>query len=92
MIPAAWCFLNFLISVSLISLPLLDALAVLKGMLDSGMLPTRPAVIALIQALAEKGDVKNLEALENILGDVTKSIHLSASLMPNAIALAHTKR
>uniref|UniRef100_A0A8C0UQK4 Leucine rich pentatricopeptide repeat containing n=1 Tax=Cyanistes caeruleus TaxID=156563 RepID=A0A8C0UQK4_CYACU len=46
-----------------------DALAVLKGMLDSGVLPTRPAVIALIQALAEKGDVKNLQVLENILRD-----------------------
>uniref|UniRef100_A0A8C9UDN3 Leucine rich pentatricopeptide repeat containing n=1 Tax=Serinus canaria TaxID=9135 RepID=A0A8C9UDN3_SERCA len=68
-----------------------DALAVLKGMLDSGMLPTRPAVTALIQALAEKGDVKNLQVLENILGDVTKSIRLPDSLMSNAIALAHTK-
>ncbi|XP_041907774.1 leucine-rich PPR motif-containing protein, mitochondrial isoform X2 [Corvus kubaryi] len=68
-----------------------DALAVLKGMLDSGVLPTRPAVTALIQALAEKGDIKNLQVLENILGGVTKSIGLSDSLMPNAIALAHTK-
>ncbi|NXI06121.1 LPPRC protein, partial [Pachycephala philippinensis] len=68
-----------------------DALAVLKGMLDSGVLPTRPAVTALIQALAEKGDIKNLQVLENILGDVTKSLGLSASLIPNAIALAHTK-
>ncbi|XP_031958741.1 leucine-rich PPR motif-containing protein, mitochondrial isoform X2 [Corvus moneduloides] len=68
-----------------------DALAVLKGMLDSGMLPTRPAVTALIQALAEKGDIKNLQVLENILGGVTKSIGLSDSLMSNAIALAHTK-
>lgn len=71
---------------------MLDALAVLKGVLDSGMLPTRPAVTALIQALAEKGDLKNLQVLENILGDVTKSLHLPDSLMPNAIALAHTKR
>ncbi|XP_068041965.1 leucine-rich PPR motif-containing protein, mitochondrial-like [Anomalospiza imberbis] len=68
-----------------------DALAVLKGMLDSGVLPARPAVTALIQALAEKGDVKNLQVLENILGDVTKSVGLSDSLLPNAIALAHTK-
>ncbi|XP_039424994.1 leucine-rich PPR motif-containing protein, mitochondrial isoform X1 [Corvus cornix cornix] len=68
-----------------------DALAVLKGMLDSGVLPTRPAVTALIQALAEKGDIKNLQVLENVLGGVTKSIGLSDSLMPNAIALAHTK-
>ncbi|NXU46695.1 LPPRC protein, partial [Drymodes brunneopygia] len=68
-----------------------DALAVLKGMLDSGVLPTRSAVTALIQALAEKGDLKNLQALENILNDVTKSLGLSESLMPNAIALAHIK-
>ncbi|KAF4798685.1 Leucine-rich PPR motif-containing protein, mitochondrial [Turdus rufiventris] len=68
-----------------------DALAVLKGMLDSGMLPTKPAVTALIQALAEKGDVKSLQVLENMLGDVTKSLGLSASIIPNAIALAHTK-
>ncbi|NXK59822.1 LPPRC protein, partial [Sylvietta virens] len=67
-----------------------DALAVLKGVLDSGTLPTRPAVTALIQALAEKGDLKNLQVLENILGDVTKSLGLSGSLIPNAIALAHT--
>ncbi|NWZ90480.1 LPPRC protein, partial [Nesospiza acunhae] len=68
-----------------------DALAVLKGMLDSGVLPTRAAATALIQALAEKGDVKNLQVLENILGDVTKSIRLPDSLIANAIALAHTK-
>ncbi|NXB76183.1 LPPRC protein, partial [Donacobius atricapilla] len=68
-----------------------DALAVLKGVLDSGVLPTRQAVIALIQAFAEKGDVKNLQVLENILGDVTKSLGFSGSLISNAIALAHTK-
>ncbi|NXU16687.1 LPPRC protein, partial [Pardalotus punctatus] len=68
-----------------------DALAVLKGMLDGGMLPTRPAVTALIQALAEKGDTKSLQVLQNMLGDVIKSFRLSASLIPNAIALAHTK-
>ncbi|XP_074719678.1 leucine-rich PPR motif-containing protein, mitochondrial isoform X2 [Strix uralensis] len=68
-----------------------DAMAVLKGVLDSGLLPTRPAVTALIQALAEKGDLKNLQALKNMLEDVTKSIGLSASLIANAIALAHTK-
>ncbi|NXD21148.1 LPPRC protein, partial [Spelaeornis formosus] len=69
-----------------------DALAVLKGMLESGVLPTRQAVTALIHALAEKGDVKNLQVLENILGDITKSLGLSLSLIPNAITLAHTKR
>ncbi|NXY28290.1 LPPRC protein, partial [Pomatorhinus ruficollis] len=68
-----------------------DALAVLNGVLDSGVLPTRPAVTALIQALAEKGDLKNLQVLENILGDIPKSLGLSVSLIPNAIALAHTK-
>ncbi|NWR70299.1 LPPRC protein, partial [Centropus unirufus] len=68
-----------------------DAIAVVKGMLDSGLLPTRPAVIALTQALAEKGDLKNLQALKNMLEDVLKSTGVSASLMANAVALAHTK-
>ncbi|KFZ62387.1 hypothetical protein N338_03934, partial [Podiceps cristatus] len=68
-----------------------DAMAVLKGMLDSGSLPTRPAVTALTQTLAEKGDLKNLQALKNMLEDITKSIGVSASLIANAIALAHTK-
>ncbi|NXM96639.1 LPPRC protein, partial [Sylvia borin] len=68
-----------------------DALAVLKEVLDSGMLPTRQAVFALTEALAEKRDIKNLEVLGGILGDVTKSLGLSGSLIPNAIALAHTK-
>uniref|UniRef100_A0A663LNX6 Leucine rich pentatricopeptide repeat containing n=1 Tax=Athene cunicularia TaxID=194338 RepID=A0A663LNX6_ATHCN len=68
-----------------------DAMAVLKGILDSGVLPTRPAVTALIQALAEKGDLKNLQALKNMLEDITKLIGVSASLIANAIALAHTK-
>ncbi|KAM6279619.1 leucine-rich PPR motif-containing protein, mitochondrial isoform 2-T2 [Porphyrio hochstetteri] len=68
-----------------------DAMAVLKGMLDSGLLPSRSAVIALTQTLAEKGDVKNLEALKTMLEDITKSIGLSSSLTANAIALAHTK-
>ncbi|KAM6128128.1 leucine-rich PPR motif-containing protein, mitochondrial isoform 2-T2 [Pterocles gutturalis] len=68
-----------------------DAMAVLKGVLDSGFLPTRSAVIVLVQALAEKGDLKNLQALKNMLEDITKSVDLSASLLANAIALAHTK-
>ncbi|XP_074753200.1 leucine-rich PPR motif-containing protein, mitochondrial isoform X1 [Athene noctua] len=68
-----------------------DAMAVLKGILDSGFLPTRPAVTALVQALAEKGDLKNLQALKNMLEDITKSIGVPASLIANAIALAHTK-
>uniref|UniRef100_A0A8C5X0J5 Leucine rich pentatricopeptide repeat containing n=1 Tax=Malurus cyaneus samueli TaxID=2593467 RepID=A0A8C5X0J5_9PASS len=68
-----------------------DAIAVLKGMLDSGVLPARRAVTALIDNLAEKGDIKNLQVLKNMLGGVTKSLSLSLSLIPNAIALAHTK-
>ncbi|NWR67048.1 LPPRC protein, partial [Bucorvus abyssinicus] len=68
-----------------------DALAVLKGVLDNGLLPSRPAVNALAQSLAEKGDVKNLQALKNMVEDITKSIGVSASLIANAIALAHTK-
>uniref|UniRef100_A0A8C0HF32 Leucine rich pentatricopeptide repeat containing n=1 Tax=Buteo japonicus TaxID=224669 RepID=A0A8C0HF32_9AVES len=68
-----------------------DALAVLKGMLDNGLLPTRPAVTVLTQTLAEKGDLKNLQALKNMLEGITKSVGVSASLIANAIALAHTK-
>ncbi|NXP82093.1 LPPRC protein, partial [Ramphastos sulfuratus] len=68
-----------------------DAMTVLKGMLDSGSLPTRPALTALIQTLAEKGDLKNLQALKTMLEDITQSISLSPSLIANAIALAHTK-
>ncbi|NXF05077.1 LPPRC protein, partial [Smithornis capensis] len=68
-----------------------DALAVLKKMLDSGVLPSRPAVTALIQALAEKGDLKNLQALKYMVEDITKSIGLSPSLIANAVALAHIK-
>lgn len=68
-----------------------DALAVLKGMLDNGLLPTRPAVTLLTQTLAEKGDVKNLQALKTMLEGITKSVGVSASLIANAIALAHTK-
>ncbi|KFV10405.1 hypothetical protein N340_13562, partial [Tauraco erythrolophus] len=68
-----------------------DAMAVLKGVLDSGVLPTRSAVIALTQALAEKRDLNNLQALKNMLEDIMKSIGVSASLIANAIALAHTK-
>ncbi|XP_032845349.2 leucine-rich PPR motif-containing protein, mitochondrial isoform X2 [Tyto alba] len=68
-----------------------DAMAVLKGILDRGMLPTRSAVNALIQALAEKRDLRNLQALENMLDDITKSIGVPASLIANAIALAHAK-
>lgn len=71
---------------------MLDALAVLKGMLDNGLLPTRPAVTLLTQTLAEKGDVKNLQALKTMLEGITKSVGVSASLIANAIALAHTKK
>ncbi|XP_068014960.1 leucine-rich PPR motif-containing protein, mitochondrial isoform X2 [Melanerpes formicivorus] len=68
-----------------------DAMTVLKGMLDNGSLPTRPGVTALIQALAEKGDLKNLQTLKTMLEDITQSINLSPSLIANAIALAHTE-
>ncbi|NXX42708.1 LPPRC protein, partial [Tricholaema leucomelas] len=68
-----------------------DAMTVLKGMLDSGSLPTRSAVTALIQTLAEKGDLKNLQTLKTMLEDITQPISLSPSLIANAIALAHTK-
>ncbi|KFR09128.1 hypothetical protein N306_11656, partial [Opisthocomus hoazin] len=68
-----------------------DAMSVLKGMLDSGLLPTRQAVTALIHTLAEKGDLKKLQALKNMLEDVRTSIGISPSLIANAIALAYTK-
>uniref|UniRef100_A0A8C4K4Q8 Leucine rich pentatricopeptide repeat containing n=1 Tax=Dromaius novaehollandiae TaxID=8790 RepID=A0A8C4K4Q8_DRONO len=68
-----------------------DAMAVLKGMLDSGLLPSRVAVIRLVQALTTKGDLKNLHALENMVEGITKSIDLSPSLIINSIALVHTK-
>ncbi|NXI70034.1 LPPRC protein, partial [Anseranas semipalmata] len=68
-----------------------DAIAAFQGMLDSGLLPTRPAVIVLAEALAVKGDLKNLKAFENMIEGIIKSIDLSPSLIPNAIALAHTK-
>lgn len=70
----------------------LDAVAAFQGMLDSGLLPSRPAVIALTQALAMKGDLRNLKALENMVESITKSIGLSSSLISNAIALAHTQK
>uniref|UniRef100_A0A803YE44 Leucine rich pentatricopeptide repeat containing n=1 Tax=Meleagris gallopavo TaxID=9103 RepID=A0A803YE44_MELGA len=67
----------------------------LKGMSQcltfTGLLPSRPAVIALTQALAMKGDLRNLKALENMVESITKSIGLSSSLISNAIALAHTQ-
>uniref|UniRef100_A0A8B9BM86 Leucine rich pentatricopeptide repeat containing n=1 Tax=Anser brachyrhynchus TaxID=132585 RepID=A0A8B9BM86_9AVES len=63
----------------------------LPGMLDRGLLPTRPAVIVLAEALAVKGDMKNLKAFGNMVEDITKSIDLSPSLIANAIALAHAK-
>ncbi|XP_061331497.1 leucine-rich PPR motif-containing protein, mitochondrial isoform X1 [Pezoporus flaviventris] len=69
-----------------------DAMAVLKGVLDSGSLPSRSAVMALIQPLADKGDLKNLQALKDMLEHNTKAIGIPASLMANAIALAHTKK
>ncbi|XP_010221692.1 PREDICTED: leucine-rich PPR motif-containing protein, mitochondrial, partial [Tinamus guttatus] len=68
-----------------------DAMAVLKGMLDSGLLPSRLATSRLVQALAMKGDLKNLQALEGMLEGITKSIGLSPSLIINSIALAYVK-
>uniref|UniRef100_A0A8B9BLM4 Leucine rich pentatricopeptide repeat containing n=1 Tax=Anser brachyrhynchus TaxID=132585 RepID=A0A8B9BLM4_9AVES len=68
-----------------------DAIAAFQGMLDRGLLPTRPAVIVLAEALAVKGDMKNLKAFGNMVEDITKSIDLSPSLIANAIALAHAK-
>lgn len=67
-------------------------MAVLKGTLDSGSLPSRSALMALIQSLAEKGDLKNLQALKDMLEHTTKTIGIPPSLMANAIALAHTKK
>ncbi|NWI21039.1 LPPRC protein, partial [Crypturellus soui] len=68
-----------------------DAIAVLTGMLDNGLLPSRAAALRLVQALAMKGDLKNLQALEGVLQDITKSIDLSPSLFMNSVALAYVK-
>ncbi|XP_069464560.1 leucine-rich PPR motif-containing protein, mitochondrial [Ambystoma mexicanum] len=68
-----------------------DALSTLKTMLESDMVPTPLAVTRLVQALAMKGDMENIQAVEKMMTSIGKSIRLSQMLFINNKVLTHVK-
>ncbi|XP_040849102.1 leucine-rich PPR motif-containing protein, mitochondrial [Ochotona curzoniae] len=67
-----------------------EALAVLKTALNQEQVPSRLAVTRLIQALALKGDVQSIEAIQKMVHGLD-SIGLSNMVFINNIALAQIK-
>ncbi|XP_053317229.1 leucine-rich PPR motif-containing protein, mitochondrial isoform X2 [Spea bombifrons] len=68
-----------------------DAVGTLKGMLDNDKMPTQLSITRLVQALATKGDVQSIEAVEKMVAGIGSSISLSNMLFINNKLLAHLK-
>ncbi|XP_069787166.1 leucine-rich PPR motif-containing protein, mitochondrial isoform X2 [Narcine bancroftii] len=68
-----------------------DGVAALKEMLQANQLPSQISVARLIQALGLKGDVEQIQSVEQLLGDLPESINLSRMLFINNYILAHIK-
>lgn len=70
----------------------IDAMSSLKTLLENEYVPSRLAVTRLVQALAQKGDVQSICAVEKMMGSLRKSIKLSHMLFINNTVLAHIKK
>lgn len=67
-----------------------EALTTLKTALDLDQIPSKQSVTCLIQALATKGDVQSIEAIQKMVSGIN-SIGLSKMVFINNIALAQIK-
>ncbi|KAL0621111.1 Leucine-rich PPR motif-containing protein, mitochondrial, partial [Plecturocebus cupreus] len=67
------------------------ALTTLKIALDQQQTPYQVAVTRLIQGLAMKGDIENIEAVQKMVNGLEDSIGLSRMVFINNIALAQIK-
>uniref|UniRef100_A0A7N9CI48 Leucine-rich PPR motif-containing protein, mitochondrial n=1 Tax=Macaca fascicularis TaxID=9541 RepID=A0A7N9CI48_MACFA len=68
-----------------------EALTTLKTALDQQQTPSGIAVTRLIQALAMKGDVENIEVVQKMVNGLEDSIGLSKMVFINNTALAQIK-
>ncbi|PNI47971.1 LRPPRC isoform 4 [Pan troglodytes] len=68
-----------------------EAVTTLKTVLDQQQTPSRLAVTRVVQALAMKGDVENIEVVQKMLNGLEDSIGLSKMVFINNIALAQIK-
>uniref|UniRef100_A0A8C3SNH3 Leucine-rich PPR motif-containing protein, mitochondrial n=1 Tax=Chelydra serpentina TaxID=8475 RepID=A0A8C3SNH3_CHESE len=68
-----------------------DAMSTLKTVVESDMVPIPLAVTRLIQALAMKGDLESICAVEKMVENLAASIGLSRMLFVNNTVLAHIK-
>uniref|UniRef100_A0A2K6BUL4 Leucine-rich PPR motif-containing protein, mitochondrial n=1 Tax=Macaca nemestrina TaxID=9545 RepID=A0A2K6BUL4_MACNE len=68
-----------------------EALTTLKTALDQQQTPSGTAVTRLIQALAMKGDVENIEVVQKMVNGLEDSIGLSKMVFINNTALAQIK-
>ncbi|XP_051868901.1 leucine-rich PPR motif-containing protein, mitochondrial [Pristis pectinata] len=68
-----------------------DGVATLKTMLQTNQVPSQLAIARLIQALGLKGDVEQIQSLEQLMGNLPQSINLSRMLFINNLVLAHIK-
>ncbi|XP_067844873.1 leucine-rich PPR motif-containing protein, mitochondrial [Heptranchias perlo] len=68
-----------------------DAVTTLTEMLQADQVPSQLAVARLVQALALKGDVEKIQSVEQLMGNLVRSINLSRMLFINNLVLAHIK-
>ncbi|XP_072121073.1 leucine-rich PPR motif-containing protein, mitochondrial isoform X2 [Mobula birostris] len=66
--------------------------ATLKTMLQTNQMPSQLAISRLIQALGLKGDVEQIQSVEQLMGNLPQSINLSRMLFINNLLLAHIRR
>uniref|UniRef100_A0ACB8GA32 Uncharacterized protein n=3 Tax=Sphaerodactylus townsendi TaxID=933632 RepID=A0ACB8GA32_9SAUR len=68
-----------------------DALSSLTTLLKRDGVPNPLAITRLVQALAQKGDLESICAVEKMMGSLSSSIKLSHMLFINNTVLAHIK-
>ncbi|KAJ7341149.1 hypothetical protein JRQ81_004937 [Phrynocephalus forsythii] len=66
-----------------------DALSTLKTIIENGGLPSELSVTRLVQALAQKGDLESIRAVEKMVENLHEAIKLSSMLFVSNTTLAH---
>ncbi|XP_059841699.1 leucine-rich PPR motif-containing protein, mitochondrial isoform X1 [Hypanus sabinus] len=69
-----------------------DGVATLKTMMQTNQVPSQLAISRLIQALGSKGDVEQIQTVQQLIGNLPQSINLSRMLFINNLVLAHIRR
>lgn len=70
----------------------LDAVDVLKGMLQGDQVPSQMAITRIVQTMGSHGNVQGIQEVENLVKTLGPSINLSTMLFVNNTALAQIKK